>query len=753
LNNVPDGTALYFTTNSGNIDAAITTTSGCGASELSSQNPHPPDGLVTFESSTQSGILSRTLSITPDPGDAETIWIGTDGNGIYRSIDGGDNWLHVGDFTNGLTNGIVHDIALDGTTYNIVYAGTDGGVFKSVGGGAWEDLTGWKRITGEYIGNGSAANADGASPTYTLQYASTMQRARTRVYVNGGETIDYFYTGASSVRLIGDRNPTDVITMDYDLDLEFPSQYPVHAIAIDTDAGDPLDSSTIYAGTGGGGVYRSEDGGFTWVAVNRGLSNQDVLCLVRGEADGMLYAGTRGGVFRSPDGGATWTRHVQGLTDWVVQALVVDGSNLVAGTATRGIFVSGNRGDAWQEANPNVNDPKTTNGNVTDIVMQTGSVLYASTREGGVFRSSNGGSGWTALSNVFGESLGTADGVNYIFPLDQASNQDKPSTRVYVGGEQMPFGAYNFLGSQSISFYDPPLSGAISADYVIAGYPSAYTYALGITPANVIFAGGNGRNVIRSADGGATWAESNGIGSHRIENDVFATAKTIFSGGTIVRLLSLLIFNPDHLFGPDDDLGIRLEGTNYGAAYPVEHGGFETYLFTISDSNGNPLVGGSNFSLETDCGSDVITLTGDLGYTIQDALRGQTDFTFSASNENTGDESETCTFTLTVNSETDGLDQPGNGSPGEISFSQVFWAKLKIDPAEASIKPDESQRLAGTGGSGSYAWTAPGALVPSGFGETFVFLPDGIGNYTVTVRDTRTGETAASYITVEAEEG
>lgn len=756
LNPVPNGTALYFTTNYGKINAAATTTDGEGTSKLTSQSPLPPDGFVTYAASTQSGLLSKILSIVPDPTDAtgNTIWVGTDGDGIYRTIDGGTNWLHVGEFLSGLTAGIVHDIALDSSDTNIVYAGTNGGVFKSVGGGAWEDLTTWKRITGEYVGNGTAANSDGASPSYGLQYASTMQRARTRVYVNGVRTKYYFYTSDSSIRMIGSLNGGDVITIDYDLDLEFPSQYPVNAIAIDSDAGDPLDSSTVYAGTGGGGVYKSEDGGFTWVAVNRGLSNQDVLCLILDAAGTTLYAGTRGGVFRSQDGGAIWTRHVQGLTDWVVQTLVEAGTRLVAGTATRGIFWTDDIASGWTEAAVNVNAQKSTNGDVTDVVAPISTVLYASTREGGVFRSSDSGATWTPLTNVFGESLGTGDGVNYIFPLADASNQDKPSTRVFIGGESLPYGAYNFQGAQAITLYDPPSSGAISADYVIAGYPSAYTYALGITPGNILFAGGNERHLVKSMDNGVSWDDSNGMGIFRIENDVYRTAKVVFSGSTMdPPILRMLIYNPDHLSGPDDDWGIRLEGNNYGANYPVEHGGYETYFFTISDSNGNPLVAGSSFDLKTDCGSDVITLTGDLSDAIDDRLRGQTDYAFAASNDNTGDESETCTFTLTVTSEDDALGQVGNGNTGEITFSQEFWAKLKVDPAEASIKPDESQRLTGTGGSGAYAWSAPGALVTSGTGETFVFLPAALGNFTVTVRDTRTGETAQSYITVKADTG
>ena len=75
-----------------------------------------------------------------------------------------------------------------------------------------------------------------------------------------------------------------------------------------------------------------------------------------------------------------------------------------------------------------------------------------------------------------------------------------------------------------------------------------------------------------------------------------------------------------------------------------------------------------------------------------------------------------------------------------------------VDPGEASIKPDESQRLTGTGGSGMYEWTAPGATVTSGMGETFVFIPAALGDFTVMVRDMCTGEVALAYINVKAEE-
>jgi hypothetical protein len=35
----------------------------------------------------------------------------------------------------------------------------------------------------------------------------------------------------------------------------------------------PVTPSTLYAGTGGGGVFESTDGGASWIAVNTGLTD------------------------------------------------------------------------------------------------------------------------------------------------------------------------------------------------------------------------------------------------------------------------------------------------------------------------------------------------------------------------------------------------------------------------------------------------------------------------------------------------
>ncbi len=89
-------------------------------------------------------------AIAPDPTDPETVYLGTGdpnisgnpfiGNGVYKSMDGGQRWIHLG-----LSEvGIVSKLIVDPSNSQVVYAatmgvpyfrGTDRGVYKSLDGG------------------------------------------------------------------------------------------------------------------------------------------------------------------------------------------------------------------------------------------------------------------------------------------------------------------------------------------------------------------------------------------------------------------------------------------------------------------------------------------------------------------------------------------------------------------------------------------------------------------------------------------
>ncbi len=78
---------------------------------------------------------------------------------------------------------------------------------------------------------------------------------------------------------------------------------------------DPTTPTTLYAGTFGGVVFKSADGGSSWSAVTD-LTGKSVLALaIDPTTPTTLYAGTEGGgVFKSIDGGGNWSAANMGLT-------------------------------------------------------------------------------------------------------------------------------------------------------------------------------------------------------------------------------------------------------------------------------------------------------------------------------------------------------------------------------------------------------------------------------------------------------
>ena len=173
----------------------------------------------------------------------------------------------------------------------------------------------------------------------------------------------------------------------------------VRALAID-----PSTPSTLYAGTGRGGVFKSTDAGATWGAV--GLPGEDVGALaIDPSTPSTLYAGTGGGgLFKSTDAGATWGRANIGRPPArFVTALAIDPSTpstLYAVPYRGSVAKSTDAGATWRGAllpyyyvHALAIDPNTL------------STLYAGTGDDGVFKSTDAGASWGELN----AGLTTAD--------------------------------------------------------------------------------------------------------------------------------------------------------------------------------------------------------------------------------------------------------------------------------------------------------------------------------------------------------
>jgi len=105
---------------------------------------------------------------------------------------------------------------------------------------------------------------------------------------------------------------------------------------------DPI-GRTLYAGFSQAGIYKSTDGGMTWVASQKGIGRASVQALLIDPLTaGIVYAGTyASGVFKTTDAGATWTR-IPGSDrlhpDITSLALESDGPILYVGTGGGSVY-------------------------------------------------------------------------------------------------------------------------------------------------------------------------------------------------------------------------------------------------------------------------------------------------------------------------------------------------------------------------------------------------------------------------------
>jgi photosystem II stability/assembly factor-like uncharacterized protein len=171
---------------------------------------------------------------------------------------------------------------------------------------------------------------------------------------------------------------------------------------------------TIHVGTVGEGIWRSTDGGATWVRSCDGMFVEcDVRALVVHPRDPRtLYAGTNQGVYRSDDGGDNWMRldgPLDGLITWSLLIVPHHPEVLLAGTRPAGIYRSLDSGRTWRRAEANLAQecPRIIFNRVTTLRADPFDPqrLWAGVEIDGVWQSRDLGESWTKI----GHGLSSAD--------------------------------------------------------------------------------------------------------------------------------------------------------------------------------------------------------------------------------------------------------------------------------------------------------------------------------------------------------
>jgi photosystem II stability/assembly factor-like uncharacterized protein len=275
---------------------------------------------------------------------------------------------------------------------------------------------------------------------------------------------------------------------------------------------------TTYAGTARG-VFRSTDGGVSWVPVIRGLKDVGARALAMTSGN-VIYVGTnQKGVFKSTDKGAHWSSASHELTDAGAYSIVVAADGIIYAGIGGTLWRSTDNGENWMTvgAFPALDDASTEAG-VQYFAVAGDGTLYVVSEDGQVFRSGDKGDNWTLVAKSSMEatvqSLVVARDGTIIAGTDQGVFRS-----VNGGAKWTP--AKQGLGSPNVdclalapdnsiyvgTYFDGPFKSVDNGAHwapIDQGLENRTVSSLAIASGDLILAGTD-RGMFKSANGGATW--------------------------------------------------------------------------------------------------------------------------------------------------------------------------------------------------------------------------------------------------------
>jgi hypothetical protein len=301
-------------------------------------------------------------------------------------------------------------------------------------------------------------------------------------------------------------------------------------------------SGIIFAGTYGGGIYKSTDNGNNWVCSSNGLEiwntpyNGSYMINNLFRDNNIIFAGTEYGIYKSTDLGSTWAPANNGIYVTSIYSFYSYYYDIYAVTSYA-IYKSTDEGMSWAE----VSFVSLRN------IAYNGFYLFGGSNWEGMFRSSDGGSNWVSINSGLPQSSSrrvralTAFAGDVYISLDTGYYQGGiNSLGIYkstINGNSWTAANTGLTDKRVRSFtstgnniYAGTLTGVYissnngtSWSYMSNG-PDTSVYAMTSNSSN-IFAGSYGFYI--SSDYGNNWSQKNN-GFYFIDvNDITATENSI----------------------------------------------------------------------------------------------------------------------------------------------------------------------------------------------------------------------------------
>ncbi len=493
----------------------------------------------------------KIVCLVYDPNSPDIVYAGTWGGGVFKSVDGGNNWTPM---NNGLHNLYINAMAIDPNNSDILYAGPyQDKLYKSINGG----------LSWAYAGNATIQDQ-------AIVYAITVDPTNSNLVYIGtrgipGPTGWNPWSGIVYKSTDGGASWTPSLT-----DVGGSNQQDwAYSLAVD-----PVSPNVVYAATHEHGPYRSDDYGATWRPVTTGLSDLSGRFIAIDPVNhNTLYFGVwhRTAIFKSTNGGSSWIDANSGIDGakifWIaidplntstiyaaspkadsadhwgiVKTINAGGSwktiefqndnmyrvavdpfndnNVLAGSAYTGIWLSNNAGGSWHHS-----QAAFSNASVTSylVLPGNGNTAFVSTLGGGVSESTDGGQTWTLLNDNLSDLNVHQIVLNpqgtLLFALTDAGGLYQYDLSSHVGWTALDAGLPAVSANAQSVEPSFPLPNPnfprepwpdLQAPAAASGSAPANTplYSLRFDPNNKSVAYlATGAGVYKSADGGSTWSE------------------------------------------------------------------------------------------------------------------------------------------------------------------------------------------------------------------------------------------------------
>ncbi len=330
-----------------------------------------------------------------DPRDAERVFVNNYGGGNFLTEDGGKTWVSA---STGYTGADITDISIDPLQPGLVYVNGRSGPFVSRDAGVtWKGIN---PIDIRPITEGARITLDPSDPAHLL--LSSAHWGWTFNSLDGGTTWD----------MVSDYYD-ELMNSGYSTTNPKFQGFQAMTFA-------PSDPLIVYSGFGIGSCLQwadrdlcstptylslllSKDGGRTWhVVKGSALEGQSISEIVvhPQQAETAWTSTMGGGVYVTTDGGTTWQAASKGLSDKFLLGLAIDPNNpqiLFAGSAFRGIFKSEDGGKTWRSSGVGMDQNEQISSIVVDPIRSN--VLYAGSWKSGVFISEDGGKTWRLIKD------------------------------------------------------------------------------------------------------------------------------------------------------------------------------------------------------------------------------------------------------------------------------------------------------------------------------------------------------------------